>query len=45
MADLKEEAGAAAIRTGEAVVVLVVAAAVTVAVIGGDLIQFVQALL
>ena len=43
--DLKEEATATAIRTIETVVVVVVGAAVTIAVIGGNLIQFVQALL
>lgn len=42
--DLQNKAGAAAIDTGQAIIVLVVAAAVTLAVIGGDLIYFVQQL-
>lgn len=43
--DLKSYATKKAIDAGEAVIVLVVAAAVTIAVLGGNLVQFVQALL
>ena len=42
--DLKIKAGSTAIDTIGVVVVVVVAAAVTMAVLGGNLIQFVQAL-
>jgi len=45
MADLKETAAGKAIEIGGIVIVLVVAAAVTLAVIGGNLIDFVNALL
>lgn len=43
--DLKAKAADIAIDVGGTVIVLVIAAAVAIAVIGGNLIQFVQALL